>query len=272
MLENVQNFERSDSCGKLLEVLAARGFHWRSFLLSPRQFGFPNARQRLYLVAKRAELPFRFVPERRSESGIRASAGAGWGRCDRRGRPRKGRRGKQGEVRLVRMGLGRVLGVAQGDVVAAVLIVRPTGRPTVRPPDPAINGLPSRPPDRRQHDRGRAVSNLGSDARVSSSVPRGGLRESLGSGPTGDGLSPRKVGVGEGRRLGRRWRVARQRRRASAAVRAVAVRAVPGRSGGGRRGRAGGGGVGGQRRACHRRLRRPRRRRRAHRGWVWPGG
>lgn len=62
LLENVQNFERSGSCARLLEVLALRGFHWRSFLLSPRQFGFPNARQRFYLVAKQRRFPFSLVP------------------------------------------------------------------------------------------------------------------------------------------------------------------------------------------------------------------
>ncbi|CAE8618370.1 unnamed protein product, partial [Polarella glacialis] len=52
VLENVRNFENSESFARLVEVLELRGYHWRSFLLSPRQFGFPNARQRFYMVAK----------------------------------------------------------------------------------------------------------------------------------------------------------------------------------------------------------------------------
>jgi len=63
VLENVQNFERSESCAQLLDVLGARGYSWRSFLLSPQQFGFPNARRRFYLVAKRECWTFRSVPE-----------------------------------------------------------------------------------------------------------------------------------------------------------------------------------------------------------------
>jgi len=62
VLENVQNFERSESCARLLEVLSLRGYAWRSFLLSPRTFGFPNARRRFYLVAKLG-LPFDFIPD-----------------------------------------------------------------------------------------------------------------------------------------------------------------------------------------------------------------
>eukprot|EP00929_Paragymnodinium_shiwhaense_P006971 TRINITY_DN110922_c0_g1_i1.p1 TRINITY_DN110922_c0_g1~~TRINITY_DN110922_c0_g1_i1.p1 ORF type:complete len:547 (-),score=128.55 TRINITY_DN110922_c0_g1_i1:69-1709(-) len=63
VLENVQNFERSESCQRLLEVLKLRGYSWRGFLLSPRQFGFPNARRRFYLVAKLPGWPFDHVPE-----------------------------------------------------------------------------------------------------------------------------------------------------------------------------------------------------------------
>jgi len=62
VLENVQNFERSESCARLLAVLRRRGYDWRSFLLTPRQFGFPNARSRFYLVAKKKIWPFDFVP------------------------------------------------------------------------------------------------------------------------------------------------------------------------------------------------------------------
>lgn len=69
ILENVQNFERSDSCAKLLEALAARDFHWRCFLVSPTQFGFPNSRQRFYLVAKRRNKAFTHVPDPELPSG-----------------------------------------------------------------------------------------------------------------------------------------------------------------------------------------------------------
>lgn len=62
VLENVRNFERSESCALLVQVLGARGYAWRSFLLSPMQFGFPNARKRFYLVAKQSRFPFTWVP------------------------------------------------------------------------------------------------------------------------------------------------------------------------------------------------------------------
>jgi len=62
VLENVRNFERSESCALLLAALGARGYAWRSFLLSPMQFGFPNARKRFYLVAKQDRFPFTLVP------------------------------------------------------------------------------------------------------------------------------------------------------------------------------------------------------------------
>eukprot|EP00933_Yihiella_yeosuensis_P083442 TRINITY_DN9765_c0_g1_i3.p1 TRINITY_DN9765_c0_g1~~TRINITY_DN9765_c0_g1_i3.p1 ORF type:complete len:200 (-),score=24.84 TRINITY_DN9765_c0_g1_i3:213-737(-) len=52
VLENVKNFEQSESFARLREVLELRGYEWRSFLLSPRQFGFPNSRLRFYMVAK----------------------------------------------------------------------------------------------------------------------------------------------------------------------------------------------------------------------------
>ncbi|CAE7806871.1 TRDMT1 [Symbiodinium microadriaticum] len=63
VLENVRNFEQSDSYSQLCDALRTRGFGWRSFLLSPQQFGFPNARLRFYMVAKRRPLLFRRVPD-----------------------------------------------------------------------------------------------------------------------------------------------------------------------------------------------------------------
>ena len=62
VVENVKNFEQSDSFALLCEALRARQYHWRSFLLSPRQFGFPNSRLRLYLVAKQRHHAFEHVP------------------------------------------------------------------------------------------------------------------------------------------------------------------------------------------------------------------
>eukprot|EP00611_Tribonema_gayanum_P010706 TRINITY_DN2077_c0_g1_i1.p1 TRINITY_DN2077_c0_g1~~TRINITY_DN2077_c0_g1_i1.p1 ORF type:complete len:179 (-),score=26.19 TRINITY_DN2077_c0_g1_i1:984-1520(-) len=46
MLENVQGFEGSDTCGRLMEVLALRGYEVHQFLLSPTQLGIPNTRTR----------------------------------------------------------------------------------------------------------------------------------------------------------------------------------------------------------------------------------
>jgi len=80
VLENVQNFERSESCARLLEVLAHRGFEWRGFLLSPRQFGFPNARQRFYLVAKQRGSAFASVPRPRQDVDAAEASCTPWSR------------------------------------------------------------------------------------------------------------------------------------------------------------------------------------------------
>eukprot|EP00742_Colponemidia_sp_Colp-10_P007646 GILJ01008241.1.p1 GENE.GILJ01008241.1~~GILJ01008241.1.p1 ORF type:complete len:358 (-),score=42.47 GILJ01008241.1:115-1188(-) len=58
LLENVKNFEVSESCKLLLECLAACGYSVQQFLLSPFQFGFPNERCRYFLLAKRQPLHF----------------------------------------------------------------------------------------------------------------------------------------------------------------------------------------------------------------------
>lgn len=54
-LENVLNFEVSECHRLLLEALAARGYGWEEYLVSPMDphIGFPNDRLRYYLVARR---------------------------------------------------------------------------------------------------------------------------------------------------------------------------------------------------------------------------
>jgi len=53
LLENVKNFEESDSCSNLLKILEHRDYDYRQFLLTPSQIGIPNERLRYYLVARR---------------------------------------------------------------------------------------------------------------------------------------------------------------------------------------------------------------------------
>jgi len=52
VLENVSGFEKSDAYSQLVRALE-RNYRIETFLLSPQQFGFPNSRERFYLVAVR---------------------------------------------------------------------------------------------------------------------------------------------------------------------------------------------------------------------------
>ncbi len=53
ILENVKNFETSDSCSELVGVLKHRGYRRiRGFLINPLYMGFPNSRLRFFLVAQ----------------------------------------------------------------------------------------------------------------------------------------------------------------------------------------------------------------------------
>ena len=51
ILENVKNFEISDSYNRLVQVLHQRGYKMRGFLLNPLYMGFPNSRLRFFLIA-----------------------------------------------------------------------------------------------------------------------------------------------------------------------------------------------------------------------------
>ncbi|CAD7965357.1 unnamed protein product [Amoebophrya sp. A120] len=53
LLENVVGFEKSRICQELVEVLISRRFQVCCYFLSPDEFGFPNSRQRFFLVAER---------------------------------------------------------------------------------------------------------------------------------------------------------------------------------------------------------------------------
>ncbi|RKP06541.1 S-adenosyl-L-methionine-dependent methyltransferase [Thamnocephalis sphaerospora] len=58
LVENVKGFEVSETRSALVEQLERMGYAFREFLLTPLQFGVPNARLRYYLVAKRKPLKF----------------------------------------------------------------------------------------------------------------------------------------------------------------------------------------------------------------------
>jgi len=60
LLENVCGFEESEARGEVMEALAAKGFTWQEFLISPRQINIPNSRLRYYLLAKRNSLTWEF--------------------------------------------------------------------------------------------------------------------------------------------------------------------------------------------------------------------
>ena len=51
IVENVKNFEISDSFNDLAKVLRSRGYTLRGYLLNPLYMGFPNSRLRFFLVA-----------------------------------------------------------------------------------------------------------------------------------------------------------------------------------------------------------------------------
>ncbi|KAJ3072308.1 tRNA (cytosine-5-)-methyltransferase, partial [Quaeritorhiza haematococci] len=57
-LENVPNFEKSNSRNRVIQALQTAGFgHISEWILSPLQFGIPNHRRRYYLVAVRNPSP-----------------------------------------------------------------------------------------------------------------------------------------------------------------------------------------------------------------------
>ncbi|KAJ3127012.1 C-5 cytosine-specific DNA methylase [Nowakowskiella sp. JEL0407] len=54
-LENVLNFEHSDSRSLLISTLHKLGYSYKEWLLTPLQFGIPNDRLRYYLTAKKRD-------------------------------------------------------------------------------------------------------------------------------------------------------------------------------------------------------------------------
>ncbi|KAG2212202.1 hypothetical protein INT46_000403 [Mucor plumbeus] len=54
-LENVKNFETSQSRKKLVEQLDTLGYEIKEYLLTPTQFGIPNNRMRYYLTARKSK-------------------------------------------------------------------------------------------------------------------------------------------------------------------------------------------------------------------------
>ena len=63
IIENVKNFEISDSFDQVRETLVGRGFSLYGYLLNPLYMGFPNSRLRFYLVAVAdgGHVPFKIV-------------------------------------------------------------------------------------------------------------------------------------------------------------------------------------------------------------------
>lgn len=55
LLENVKNFETSESWELASRALVDLGYEVRQFLLSPLQLGIPNRRPRIYILARRRE-------------------------------------------------------------------------------------------------------------------------------------------------------------------------------------------------------------------------
>ena len=53
LLENVVNFESSESCKLLTKALKNRGYGFKVFNLSPTDLGIPNTRPRIFLLASR---------------------------------------------------------------------------------------------------------------------------------------------------------------------------------------------------------------------------
>jgi tRNA (cytosine38-C5)-methyltransferase len=64
LLENVKNFEISDSCKLLMEALENAEYAYQEFILSPVQFGIPNERVRYFLIARR-HAKFNFTLEKK---------------------------------------------------------------------------------------------------------------------------------------------------------------------------------------------------------------
>lgn len=62
LLENVAGFLGSDAHELLTGQMRAAGLHWREYELCPTQFGIPNLRPRVYLVASRRPLADRPLP------------------------------------------------------------------------------------------------------------------------------------------------------------------------------------------------------------------
>eukprot|EP00475_Leptophrys_vorax_P043354 TRINITY_DN8323_c0_g1_i3.p1 TRINITY_DN8323_c0_g1~~TRINITY_DN8323_c0_g1_i3.p1 ORF type:complete len:298 (-),score=58.21 TRINITY_DN8323_c0_g1_i3:168-1061(-) len=58
LMENVKNFEISESCKLLTRMLQKCGYEYQEFILSPVQFGIPNERVRYFLIARRYPFPY----------------------------------------------------------------------------------------------------------------------------------------------------------------------------------------------------------------------
>jgi site-specific DNA-cytosine methylase len=62
VLENVTGFLGSDAHALLMKTFRKLDFHWNEYQLCPTQFGIPNQRPRIFIVASRRPLPVS-IPE-----------------------------------------------------------------------------------------------------------------------------------------------------------------------------------------------------------------
>jgi len=61
LIENVKNFEESQTRNYLVNILRELDYQIQEFLLTPGQFQVPNSRLRYYLLAKRSPLKFNYI-------------------------------------------------------------------------------------------------------------------------------------------------------------------------------------------------------------------
>ncbi|KAI8836456.1 S-adenosyl-L-methionine-dependent methyltransferase [Chytriomyces cf. hyalinus JEL632] len=69
LLENVVNFETSQSRNKLVSMLTRENYEFEEWILSPLQFGIPNDRKRYYLTARKKDV----VDDESGESSLKLS-------------------------------------------------------------------------------------------------------------------------------------------------------------------------------------------------------
>ncbi len=82
-LENVPGFRRSEARRRLLVVLEEAGYEFREQLLCPHTLGWPNRRERYYLVAQLGSLPSVEAPARVERRSLAEFVDESWDRDPR---------------------------------------------------------------------------------------------------------------------------------------------------------------------------------------------